>query len=291
MAFTIHRPQGIMAQAIKPVLVDSPHSGRHYPPDFAFSCPQAHLRASEDFCVDELLTTLPHVGATVVTAHYARTYIDTNRALTDLDTSLLYEPWPWLSKPTAYSHAGIGLVHRDGRHGMPIYKDKLSVAALQQRIRTVYMPYHQALAHERALMLGHFGWFVLLNVHSMPSNSAPVDARGRYFDVVLGDRDQHSATAAVTNRVAAALQQAGLYVGINQSYKGGEIVRRYGEPRVNAHAVQIEFNRALYMDEAVLTLVPSAVARLRSALQNVVLALADDAQAASSITAPPLAAE
>lgn len=270
MSVQVHRP----ASDAKPVLVDSPHSGRYYPPDFTFVCPVAQLRASEDFCVDELLTTLPAFGATTVAAYYPRTYIDTNRALTDLDVSLLYEPWPWLTKPTAYSHAGIGLVHRDVRAGVPIYRDKMTVAALQHRIRTAYMPYHQALAHERATLSGHFKSLTMLNVHSMPSSSAPKDEKGRIYDVVLGDREAQSASRGITTMLAETLQGAGLHVGINKNFKGGEIVRRYGEPNGNVHAVQIEFNRSLYMDELSLTLVNSGVARVRTALQQCVTALA-----------------
>lgn len=269
-----------------PVLVDSPHSGRYYPPDYTFSCSLPQLRASEDFCVDELLTVLPQQGATVVAAQYPRTYIDTNRALTDLDVSLLYESWPWLTKPTVYSHAGIGLVHRDARGGVPIYRERLTVAALQHRIRTAYMPYHQAVAHERATLLGYFGHLTMLNVHSMPSSSAPKDERGRVFDVVLGDRDGQSAATEATALLAATLRSAGLHVAINKNFKGGEIVRRYGEPHAHVHAIQIEFNRALYMDELSLNLITSGVVRLRAVLQLCVAALAYP-----DLTAKPLAAE
>lgn len=282
MTINIHHP---VADA-KPVLVDSPHSGRYYPPDFTFACTVPQLRASEDFCIDELLAPLPQAGATVITAHYPRTYIDANRALTDLDVSLLYESWPWLTKPSVYSHAGIGLVHRDARGGVPIYRERLTVAALQHRIRTAYMPYHQAVAHHRALLLGHFGRLTMLNVHSMPFTSAPKDERGRVFDVVLGDRDGQSASPAVTAVLAETLRGAGLHVAINKNFKGGEIVRRYGEPSAGVHAIQIEFNRALYMDELSLSLVNSGVVRLRAALQQCVIALAHADQSAQ-----PLAAE
>jgi N-formylglutamate deformylase len=249
-----------------PLLVDSPHSGRNYPADFVVACSQAQLRGAEDFCVDELIIPLADMGAAVVCANYPRTYIDVNRALTDLDVSLLYEPWPWLTKPTVYTQAGIGLIHREVKPGHAIYRDRFSVGVVQHRIRTAYMPYHEALASQRANLLGRFGFLIMLNVHSMPAASAPRDDKGQYYDVVLGDRDGQVADSGITHYLAQLLTQQGLRVGVNKSYKGGEIVRRYGAPAEGAHAIQIEFNRALYMDEFSLTLNRAGVQRVQKVL-------------------------
>jgi len=269
-AVTIHYPA---AQNVQPVLVDSPHSGRHYTSDFIHACTQQQLRASEDFHVDELLALLPNVGATVIAANYPRTYIDVNRALTDLDVSLMYEPWPWLTRPSIYTQAGIGLIHREVKPGHAIYRERLSMSVVQHRIRAAYMPYHEALSHERASMLGRFGHVVMLNAHSMPSASAPKDPQGRYYDVVLGDRDGQTAASVFTNYLAQLFSQHGLRVGVNKNFKGGEIVRRHGAPQENAQAVQIEFNRALYMDEFSLTLNNAGVQRLQKILSDVVVKL------------------
>ncbi|MGE3770105.1 MAG: N-formylglutamate amidohydrolase [Bdellovibrionales bacterium] len=274
-AVTIHHPT---LQAALPLLVDSPHSGRMYPADFITACTPQQLRGAEDFHVDELLTLLPDIGATVVCANYPRTYIDVNRALTDLDQSMLYESWPWLTKPTPYTQAGIGLIHREVKPGHAIYRERLSVAVVQQRIRNAYMPYHETLANQRATLLGRFGQCLLLNVHSMPSASAPKNAQGKAYDVVLGDRDGQTAASDYTNYLAQLMTQAGLAVGVNKNYKGGEIVRRHGVLRENAHAIQIEFNRALYMDEFSMTLNNAGVVRLQKALRDTALKLVASVQ-------------
>jgi N-formylglutamate deformylase len=269
-AVTIHYPT---AQNVQPVLIDSPHSGRHYTSDFIHVCTQQQLRTAEDFHIDEILSLLPDCGATVIAANYPRTYIDVNRALTDLDVSLMYEPWPWLTRPSLYTQAGIGLIHREVRPGHAIYRERLSMSVVQQRIRSAYMPYHEALSHERASLLGRFGHVVMLNVHSMPSSSAPKDAQGRHYDVVLGDRDGQTSQSVFTNYLAQLFTQQGMRVAVNKSFKGGEIVRRHGAPQEGVQAVQIEFNRALYMDEMSLTLNTAGVTRLQKLMRDVVIKL------------------
>ena len=228
-----------------PVVFDSPHSGNVYPPDFDFSAPIDVIRRAEDAFVDELFATAPEHGAGLLAALFPRSYVDVNRHEHEVDTLLLNEPWP---HPIVHSHRsarGLGVVRRLVRATVPVYDRRLSVVEVQERIGRCHQPYHAELQ----LMLndahGRFGAVWHLNCHSMKST-----AKGRLRDdFVLGDRDGTTCDRAFTDFVAATLRDLGYAVTLNHPFKGAEIVTRYGDPAACRHSLQIEINRALYMNE------------------------------------------
>jgi N-formylglutamate deformylase len=232
-----------------PIVIDSPHSGSAYPADFAYSAPFELLRRGEDLYVDRLYAGAPRHGATLVAAHFPRTYIDPNRLLTDLDTALLDAPWPGEVASGPKTRLGIGLIWRLlGK--VPIYQRKLSVAEVQRRIEQCYRPYHAAL--DKAIADAHAGFGAVwhLNVHSMPDDSyARLGlAEKPLADFVLGDLDGRTAGPEVMALIEGVLRAQGYSVARNDPFKGVEIIARNGRPAEKRHSLQIEIKRSCYAD-------------------------------------------
>lgn len=239
-----------------PVVYDSPHSGRFYPPDFETSLPRTDLRRAEDAYVDELLDGALAYGIAVLDALYPRSYIDLNRTATDIDPELLSEPWPTPLAPTEKTVRGLGLIRRLVVPGVEINSRKLSPAEVQSRIDTVYTPYHDALDRLIESTREKFGMVWHINWHSMKSKGNAMTPDGdvlRRNDAIVSDADGRTASPEVTRFVAYTLRGLGMRVAVNDPYKGGNIVRRVGNPARRVHSVQVEFNRRLYLDEPSVT--------------------------------------
>jgi N-formylglutamate deformylase len=234
-----------------PLVFDSPHSGAHYPNDFQFTCPLDTLRRAEDAYVDELYAAAPAHGATLIGALFPRSYLDPNRAVDDIDESLIDGDWPTPLKPSQNTRAGLGLVRRIARPSTPIYDRKLPVGEVLSRIERCHGPYHRVLDEACARLHHRFGAMWHINCHSMPSKRSARDI-GRPADFVLGDRDGTTCAKEFTDFVAAVLRRRGYDVRINEIYKGVEIVKRQGRPGERRHSLQIEVDRALYMDQKTL---------------------------------------
>jgi N-formylglutamate amidohydrolase len=237
-----------------PLVFDSPHSGTTYPPDFDFACDFAALEKAEDKFVDELFASAPAHGGNFLCAEFPRSYIDVNRCEKDIDINLLddlWEEWEEEVRPTARSHAGIGLIRRLVRPGLPLYDRPLKASEIRHRIEHYYRPYHRTL--ERLMDEAHynFGHVFHINCHSMPSHepqtSRPNPLRGA--DFVLGDRDGTTCDIHLTQAVRDYLRGLGYHVAINDPYKGVELVRRYASPATGRHSIQIEVARSLYLNE------------------------------------------
>lgn len=245
------------AEPVAPLLLDSPHSGNIYPEDFRFSCPQSWLRQTEDAMVDRLFADAPQQGVTFLHALFARSYIDPNRAESDIDPRLLDGLWPGPLAPTERSLAGHGLIRHLCR-GAPVYAEKLTVDEVKRRIETCYRPYHALLEKTLGELKNRFGMVWHINCHSMPSPAqhAALSPQNPPADFILGDRDGSSCERAFTAFAAMTLRARGYRVALNDPYKGVEIIARYGKPDAGVHSLQLEISRALYMDEK--TLQPAA---------------------------------
>lgn len=241
-----------------PLVFDSPHSGDHYPEDFRFSCDRQDLFATEDKYVEDLFASAPDYGGALLLAHFPRSYIDVNRAVCDIDPGLLEEDWPFGEiNPTARSDAGIGLIRRLVKPGMPVYGRSLSVEEITARIEKYYHPYHATLKELIEESHYNFGQVWHINCHSMPSMEFPPDKKLRrkkikLADFVLGNRDGTTCGIDFTHEIHNFLKKLGYTVAINDPYKGVELVRRHSNPARGLHSLQVEINRALYMDEKTL---------------------------------------
>jgi N-formylglutamate deformylase len=234
-----------------PLVLDSPHSGADYPDDFRHCMSDAGLRRLEDAFVDELFQEAPRHGASLLRALFPRSYIDPNRAPDDLDVGMLDEEWPHGANPGPKTESGIGLICRLAAEG-PVYDRKLAVHEVRHRLERYYWPYHRALERVLDHTWRRFGAVLHVNCHSMKSTSTSSMPEGRGIsrpDFVLGDRDGSACDPDLTERVRAVLVDAGYTVSVNSPYKGMELVRRYSDPGAGRHSLQVEINRALYMDE------------------------------------------
>jgi N-formylglutamate amidohydrolase len=246
-AYTLRLPSTVTT----PVVFSSPHSGRDYAPAFiAQSTLDAHtLRSSEDAFVDELFAEAPACGAPLLAARAPRAWIDLNRACDELDPALIDGVVRGGHNPRISS--GLGVIPRVVANGRAIYAGRIARAEAEARIEAAWRPYHATLRNLTETALARFGEAVLIDCHSMPHEAIEAHARPGQPrpEVVLGDRFGAAARRDVMDRIEAAFLSAGFRVARNAPFAGAYITQAYGRPSRNAHAVQIEIDRALYMDE------------------------------------------
>jgi N-formylglutamate deformylase len=234
-----------------PVAFNSPHSGHIYPQAFliATRLDMQTLRRSEDCFVDELVMGVVKRGFPLMRAHFPRCYIDVNREPYELDPRMFEGRLPPFANTRSMRVAGgLGTVARVVGDAQEIYDQRISVEDALRRIENLYKPYHRALRRLFTRVHHEFGAAMLIDCHSMPSSTAGKDERPR-ADVVLGDRYGTSCVAAVSETIEEALRGFGLTVSRNKPYAGGFITEHYGNPAAGLHVIQLEINRALYMDE------------------------------------------
>ena len=264
---------------IAPLVFASPHSGAYYPREFvdASSLELTTLRKSEDCYVDELFADAPEFGAPLLRSPYPRAYVDVNREPYELDPEMFDHPLPaFVNTSSARVAAGLGTIARVVGARREIYRSKLSFAEAERRIAGVHKPYHQALRSLLARARERFGFAVLIDCHSMPSSGLPMDLDGgvRPIDIVLGDRSGLSCHHSLIDVVAGDLSSAGYNVIRNNPYAGGYTTQHYGDPTNGIHALQIEINRNLYMDETTLQR-RAAFARLKENVRHMIRRLID----------------
>ncbi len=258
------------------VVFASPHSGRDYPESLVRHSVlnELELRSSEDAFVDKLFETAPRFGAPFLRAGGPRAYVDLNRAPDELDPALIEGVRRSAHNPRIAS--GLGVVPRVVANGRAIYRGKLRLDEAHARISGYWRPYHDALQTLLDQSHNTFGEAILIDCHSMPhealENVGPPGAQRP--DVVLGDRFGAAAAADVVERVEAAFSSAGFKVARNMPFAGAYIAQHYGRPSRRQHCVQIEIDRALYMDEA--RVMPHAgFDGFRAALESVIAEIAD----------------
>ncbi|MGE0339735.1 MAG: N-formylglutamate amidohydrolase [Xanthobacteraceae bacterium] len=246
-AFDIEEPY----TAPGPVVCNSPHSGCQYPASFLRQSrlDLEALRRSEDTFVDELFAGAPALGIPLMRAHFPRAYLDVNREPYELDPRMFDGRLPAFANTRSLRVAGgLGTVARVVGDSREIYPKRIPVAEAMMRIERFYKPYHRALRRLLTRAQEAHGFALLLDCHSMPSNASAREERPR-ADIVLGDRYGTSCPAEITEMVEHTLRAQGYTVLRNKPYAGGFITEHYGDPRAGLHALQIEVNRALYMDE------------------------------------------
>src|SRR5690348_293555 len=234
-----------------PVLFNSPHSGSIYPREFltVSRLDIAALRRSEDSFVDALISGVVGQGFPLMRAHFPRCFVDVNREPYELDPRMFEGRLPSFANTRSMRVAGgLGTVARVVGDAQEIYRQRIPVDDAIRRIEGLYKPYHRALRRLFTRVHRDFGAAILIDCHSMPSSAGAKDERPR-ADVVLGDRYGTSCVAAVAETIEATLRAQGYSVSRNKPYAGGFITEHYGNPAVGLHAIQLEINRALYMDE------------------------------------------
>lgn len=243
--FVVRRPATIKA----PVIFASPHSGNYYPQTFqaALKVPLMDLRRTEDAFVDALFAAAPDKGTLQLNATHGRSFVDLNRDARELDASMFTDGVPRAcGLPSARVKAGLGSLPRVGASGQHIYAAQITRAEGSARLSNVHDAYHGALSQEIETLTQDWSDVVLIDCHSMPSKQP---GRQTLPDIVLGDRFGSSCSGKLTGATERAFRRSGFSVVRNAPYAGGYTTRRYGRPRRGVHALQIEINRGLYMDE------------------------------------------
>ena len=269
------------AEQTAPVVFASPHSGRDYPPEFiaASRLNVVSLRRSEDAFMDEIFAAAPDFGAPLLCARFPRAYVDANREAFELDPAMFTDPLPdYVNTRSPRIAAGLGTIARVVTDGEDIYHEPLRFEDALGRIEALYRPYHKALQGLLQATQERFGGCLLVDCHSMPSGQlAPELGAGdgnKPADIVLGDCFGTSSAPAVTDIAKAALEASGFTVALNKPYAGGFTTHHYGRPREGVHVLQVEINRALYMDEKLVRRGPGLPA-LKCRLGPLMRALAD----------------
>ena len=234
-----------------PVLFNSPHSGRIYPRAFLLTSrlDLATLRRSEDSFVDDLIAGIAARGHPIMKAHFPRCYVDVNREPYELDPRMFDGRLPSFANTRSMRVAGgLGTVARVVGDAQEIYDQRIAVGEALRRIDSLYKPYHRALRRLFMRLHRDFGAAMLIDCHSMPSTTGARDERPR-ADLVLGDRYGTSCVPIVAETIEETMRGFGYAVSRNKPYAGGFITEHYGNPATGLHAIQLEINRALYMDE------------------------------------------
>ncbi|MDF1668557.1 MAG: N-formylglutamate amidohydrolase [Roseovarius sp.] len=233
------------------VVFASPHSGRDYPWSFLRKTRlnEHSIRSSEDAFVDQLFETAPQVGAPLIKAGAPRAYVDLNRSADELDPALIEGVPKGGHNPRVTS--GLGVIPRVVANGQAIYHGKLTLSEAQRRIEDYWRPYHRALAGQLDQAHLMFGQSILVDCHSMPHEAMDSFATAgvRRPEVVIGDRFGASADGVIVDRIEQAFAKLGLHVVRNTPFAGAYIAQHYGRPNKRRHAVQIEIDRSLYMNE------------------------------------------
>jgi len=236
------------ARQTVPFVFASPHSGRVYPRALVerSRLNALTLRRSEDAFVDELFAGVTALGAPLIAARFPRAYCDANRAPGELDAAMFSGALNMaVDAPGPRVLAGLGVIPRIVRDGAEIYRGKLPPQDAHTRMALLYRPYHAALMALVEETIGLFGTAIVVDCHSMPSTwTAP--------DIVLGDRYGASAPASLTAWTVKAFGGSGFSIVRNSPYAGGYTTALYGCGPAGCHALQIEINRSLYLDEETL---------------------------------------
>ena len=267
------------AEQTLPVVFASPHSGAEYPPDFVAQSRLQFpaLRRSEDSFVDELFASAPGFGAPLVRATFPRAFVDPNREPFELDPAMFEDELPaFVNTGSPRVAAGLGTIAKVVANGEEIYARPLRFTEAKRRIDGYYRPYHDALRQVLTGTRTRFGCCLLIDCHSMPSVGGPMerDAGRARVDFVLGDCHARSCAAVIIDRAEAVLHTLGYTVARNAPYSGGFVTQHYGRPAEGVHALQIEVNRALYMDETAIAR-SAGFAGLSLRLETLIRALLD----------------
>ncbi len=246
-AFDLNLPE----RRVSSVVFASPHSGSRYTVDFLRQTTLSRLaiRSSEDAFVDRLFGCAPEFGVPLLCAAMPRAYVDLNRSPDELDPALIEGVVRRGQNPRVAS--GLGVIPRVVANGRAIYAGKLPMSEAQDRIDRYWRPYHLTLQQLLDQARQAFGQAILVDCHSMPHEAMDGVARAglRRPEVVLGDRFGAAAGGEIVDRIEAAFAAAGLTVTRNAPFAGAYITQNYGRPSRRQHAVQVEIDRSIYMDE------------------------------------------
>ena len=251
------------------IVIASPHSGRNYLSSVKEQSilDPITLRSSEDAFVDELMDFAPALGIPLICSEIPRAFVDLNRARDELDPAIIEGIKPNRQNPRVVS--GLGVIPRVVANGKEIYSGKLSKEAAIERLENFWDPYHSKLAELLDSARQQFGYSILIDTHSMP-HEAILNASSsfRTSQIVLGDRYGATCAPEIINDLIKLISKNGLRASRNIPFSGAYIVQKYGSPGLNRHAIQLEIDRSIYMDERKIQKLEK-FHKLKNKLQNI----------------------
>lgn len=265
-----------LADARLPVLVAVPHAGRDYPDETATNARVAPhvLERLEDRHADMLASGAAASGCATLIAHAARAWVDLNRAPSEVDPQMISDaPRTAFAQPSAKVRGGLGLVPRRLADHGELWRRPWTRESIAMRVSRMHDPYHQALSDALSALRARFGCALLIDLHSMPPLKP--EGEGPVARIVVGDRYGRSAGARLCDLAMRTLAQRGFEVALNHPYAGGYVLERHGRPTRDVHALQIEIDRSLYLDDA-LSQPGAGMDTMRDTIRHLVQALADD---------------
>lgn len=256
---------------LSPVVLSVPHAGRDYSPALlqAARVGRAALETLEDRLVDRLIWRATANGATAIVARSPRAEIDLNRDPREIDPALVAPPLPsGHVMQSARTRGGLGLIPSRIAGAGPIWRERISRAEVTRRVDRIHAPYHEALEAALGHARDRFGEAVLLDCHSMPPRARLDGGRTPHAAIVFGDRHGTTIAPDLLDAALGAARGLGWRAQCNAPYAGGYIVARHGRPKDGLHALQLEIDRAAYLDADLRTPGPGfeSVARLIAAL-------------------------
>ena len=269
-------------EAKRAVVFTVPHAGREYPPWLIdrLAVTADRVVTLEDRMADLLVTDVVKGGWRTLIARRPRLMIDLNRAETDFEARAVSGARDPVARPSHRARGGLGLVpERLGK--IALWRSPLQTTDLAERIVSIHRPWHAAVDAALTSARDTHGSAILVDIHSMPPlpGSAPAQ-------VVLGNRHGASAPRDITEMTAACFREAGLRVAINAPYAGAHMLERHGRPRHGISALQIEFDRRLYLDAAL-----DGPGKGLPAMQKLLCILATQLEKVAGQQSFPLAAE
>ena len=227
-----------------------PHSGRDYGVSFLNQSilDKISIRSSEDAFLDQLIDGIEKYGAPKIIANAPRAFIDLNRSTDELDPALISGIKNNIGNPRISS--GLGVIPRVVSHGKEIYRGKLSLEQAQSRIEYYWKPYHKDLSNLLKRAQSIYGQSLLIDMHSMPHEAVSTQSSFvKAPEIVVGDRFGMSSDPEFTNLTVSILKQHGFRVAKNTPFAGAFITKHHGKIKEKSHAIQLEIDRSLYMDE------------------------------------------
>jgi N-formylglutamate amidohydrolase len=233
--------------AVGPVVMTVSHAGRDYTTDILSQLvvPLHMARALEDRHADVLAAKAIESGRHVLVAKVPRLVIDLNRSETDFSPAMVVGPPTLAAMPSARARGGLGLVPDRLANVGRLWKSPLAATALVDRLRTYHRPFHAAVANALEQARALHGWALLIDLHSMPTLEGVSPP-----DLVIGTRYGSTAPGSFVDAIRGIASAHGFKTALDAPYAGGHIVTRHARPLQNIFAVQLEFDRRLYLDSA-----------------------------------------
>ena len=253
--FKIYEAKG----AKVPIILSVPHAGTKFPKELKkhYNKRMQQQIDDTDWYVDKLYKFAQNMGITIIIAKYNRWVIDLNR---DPESAPLYSDGRIITGLTSTTDFFGNNIYRKKRYNPDAYE-------INRRLETYYWPYYkkiEALLEERKT---EFGKALLWDAHSIRA-FVPTIRKEKFPDLILGNNDGKTAHPEITKSAIEGLNSGDYQVNVNSPFKGGHITRYFGKPENNIHALQLEMNKILYMDDRELNFDKERADKMRKVLKT-----------------------